>query len=67
MCFVKTPSIDAASQAPSEPVERHKADAEVTKNSKNENTQRGYLQNIKTSPVGLEDYTGTEKKTLLGE
>ena len=68
MCLMKkAPAIILAPQKPQDPVERHQADASVTKNSVNDNQVSGYLQNIKTTPVGLEDNAQTKKKTLLGE
>lgn len=65
MCFVKKSSFDV----PVEPdkVERHQADASETKNSLSDNEPKGFLQNVKTTPLGLEDNAQTQKKTLLGE
>ena len=67
MCFVKSSPPDIAVQAEPERVERHQADASLTKNSLSDNQAKGYLENIKTSPVGLEDVKDKNKKTLLGE
>ena len=68
MCFIKSSGASVvATSVPQDPVERHEANASITKNSQNENSPKGYLQNIKTSPVGLTDAADTEKKTLLGE
>jgi len=63
MCFAKSSPVVVA---PQDPVVRHEADASLTKNSKNQNIS-GYQQNIKTTPIGLEDNANTKKKTLLGE
>ena len=65
MCFVKSAPVVPVVEQPK--VERHQADASLTKNSANDNEPKGYLQNLKTTPVGLEDYAKTDKKTLLGE
>ena len=68
MCFIKSSGVSVSASSPQpDPVERHEANASITKNSQNENSPKGYLQNIKTSPVGLTDIADTEKKTLLGE
>lgn len=67
MCFIKSSGVNLAANTPQDTVERHEANASVTKNSQNENSPKGYLQNIKTTPVGLTDTADTEKKTLLGE
>ena len=68
MCFIKKAAAMPILPAPEpEKVERHEADASLTKNSQNEQKPKGYLQNIKTSPVGLEDIVTSDKKTLLGE
>ena len=67
MCFIKSSKIDVAAQAVPERVERHTADASLTKNSQKDNEPKGYLQNLKTTPLGLEDIAQTQKKTLLGE
>lgn len=64
MCFIKKSS-PAVVQQKQEPVERHQADASVTKLSNNE--VQGYKQNIKTSAIGLTDDAKIQKKTLLGE
>ena len=65
MCFIKnsTPAV----QPIEETVQRHQADADVTKNSQNNTAKGGFNQNLKTTPFGLEDTTQTNKKTLLGE
>ena len=64
MCFVKS---SAPAVVPQEEVVRHEADASLTKNSSNNSVQKGFVQNIKTSALGLEDQAKTTKKTLLGE
>ena len=64
MCFAKSAPVVVA---PSDPVVRDEADANLTKNSKNFNATSGYQENIKTTPIGLEDSANTKKKTLLGE
>ncbi len=68
MCFIKSPSAPALIEAPkqSEVVQRHQANASATKAQKSENTQ-GFRENLKTSPVGIEEETTTQKKTFLGE
>ena len=65
MCFTK--SAPVVTVEPKDPVIRHEADASLTKNSKNNYASDGFKQNIKTSPLGLEDSANTQKKTLLGE
>ena len=67
MCFIKKSSIDVSQETSQDTIQRHQADASLTKNSQNENAQKGYLQNLKTTPIGLVDDAKTEKKTLLGE
>jgi len=67
MCFIKKSPAISISSAAKDPVERHQADASTTKHSIDDNKPSGFLQNIKTSPVGLEDVAKTGKKTLLGE
>ena len=68
MCFIKSSGANvAAASTPQAPVERHEANASITKNSQNDNSPKGYLQNLKTTPMGLSDIADTEKKTLLGE
>lgn len=65
MCFV---SSSGSADIPKEPeVERKQADASLTKNSLNANSNRGYRQNIKTSAIGLTDEANTGKSVLLGE
>ncbi len=64
MCFIKSSS--PAVPEVQETVQRHEANAEVTKTSQSENL-RGYEQNVKTSPIGLTDDASVNKKTLLGE
>lgn len=69
MCLVKkAPVIDPAMFAPKETevVERHQADASLTKSSVDE-AAHGYKENLRTTPLGLEDNAQTQKKTLLGE
>ena len=66
MCFIKKASMPVLPKTvESVPVERHQADASVTKFSNNE--AQGYKQNIKTSIIGLTDEANVKKKTLLGE
>ena len=64
MCFAKSvvPTVEQQ-----EPVVRHQADAQVTKNSNNKSNLQGYKQNFKTTPLGLVQDINSEKKTLLGE
>ena len=66
MCFAKsTPKVSVVE--PQDPVIRHEADASVTKNSQNINSNGGFNQNVKTTALGLEDGLYINKKTLLGE
>jgi len=65
MCFAKKADVIPVPEP--EKVERHQADASLTKNTQGETQPRGFLQNLKTTPVGLEDIAQSEKKTLLGE
>ena len=67
MCFVKSAPVSVPATVEPVKVERHQADAAQTKNSAIDDRPRGFLQNLKTSPYGLEDTARTEKKTLLGE
>lgn len=67
MCFVKSSPVDISAQIQKPVVERHQADAAATKNSLIDNQPRGYLQNIKTTPLGLIDNANVQKKTLLGD
>ena len=69
MCFVKSAPapVLTATPEPVAKVERHEANASLTKNSQNEQQPKGFLQNIKTTPLGLEDTAVSDKKTLLGE
>ncbi len=68
MCFIqKSPKVTAAVPEVEEKVQRHEADASLTKKSTNINSNKGFSQNIKTSPTGLEDNQNPNKKTLLGE
>ena len=67
MCFAKSSAVPIVAQVEPAKVERHQADASLTKNSMSNNEPKGYLQNIKTTPIGLEDTAQTQKKTLLGE
>lgn len=64
MCFIKSSKAAPVVEEPE--IERKQADASLTKNSQN-NTNRGYKQNIRTSAYGLTDSALTEKNTLLGE
>ena len=67
MCFVKSSNVEAqVAQPEPEVVERHQADASLTKTTPSQNA-RGLKENIKTTPLGLVDDAQTEKKTLLGE
>ena len=64
MCFTKS----APSVAPvevQEPVVRHEANAQVTKNSRDYDS--GFRRNVLTSAYGIEQDAKTTKKTLLGE
>lgn len=68
MCFIKkssAPTIKADPVIVQEPVQRQKADANLTKPITS--NSRGIKDNIKTSAYGLEDTPDTQKKTLLGE
>ena len=66
MCFIqKSPKVSVPEVE--EKVQRHEADASLTKKSQDTNAKRGFTQNIKTSPTGLEDTQNQDKKTLLGE
>lgn len=65
MCFSKSPKIQT--QVESEKIDRKEANASLTKNSQNLQNQNSYLNNLKTTPIGLQDNVATEKKTLLGE
>ena len=67
MCFMKKAKMAIFPVAEPAKVERHQADSSVTKNSSKDNQPKGYLENLKTTPVGLFDNPETEKKTLLGE
>ena len=66
MCFIKS-SAPTIAQPIKETVKRQQADADVTKNSQNNTLKSGFEQNLKTTPLGLEDTAKTDKKTLLGE
>ena len=66
MCFIqKSPKVTVPEVE--EKVIRHEADASLTKKSQNETSKKGFSQNIKTSPTGLQEDNNTNKKTLLGE
>ena len=65
MCFTK--SAQSAQIKPQDPVVRHEADADLTKNSQASSAYQGFRENIKTSAFGLEEQARTQKKTLLGE
>jgi len=65
MCFVK--SSDVKISEIEDTVQQKQANADLTKNSQNNSQKGGYLQNLKTSPLGLEDKDVSNKKTLLGE
>ena len=65
MCFVKSSSVPKVVEQ--EPVVRQQADASLTKNSQNNQDKTGYMQNIRTSALGLVNEANTSKKTLLGE
>ena len=65
MCFKKSVSIVPVAQP--DPVIRKEANASITKNSKTSLTSDGFKENIKTSPLGIEENPKTQKKTLLGE
>ena len=65
MCFTKSsPSVEVE---PQDPVIRHEANADLTKNSKTSSAYQGFRENIKTSAFGIEEQANTQKKTLLGE
>ena len=66
MCFIKssTPEIVTTVEQ-KEPVKRQEANAQATKNSNKE--KNAFLENLKTSPIGLEDTANIQRKTLLGE
>ena len=65
MCFTKSsPSVEVK---PQDPVIRHEANADLTKNSKTSSAYQAFRENIKTSAFGLEEQANTQKKTLLGE
>lgn len=64
MCFTKSSPVAAQEQ---DSVVQHEADASLTKNSKNASSIGAFQQNVKTTPIGLEDNANTKKKTLLGE
>lgn len=65
MCFTKSsPSVEVK---PQDPVVRHEANADLTKNSKTNLNSSAFKENIKTSAFGLEEQAKTQKKTLLGE
>lgn len=66
MCFSKS-APQAPVVEPQDPVVRHEADADLTKNSKSSNSKAVFKQNIKTSAFGLDESANTDKKTLLGE
>ncbi len=66
MCFIqKSPKVSVPEVE--EKVQRHEADASLTKKSQDINSKKGFSQNIKTSPTGLETIENNNKKTLLGE
>lgn len=66
MCFAKSsPSVEPVEIQ--EPVVRHEANADTTKNSKEKTNKAAFAQNVKTSAFGLNDSVNTNKKTLLGE
>ena len=69
MCFVKKAAtvIEEEEIQQKDPVIRQQADATLTKNSQNNTKRSGYTQNVKTTPLGLEDISNNNKKTLLGE
>ncbi len=66
MCFIQK-SPDVSIPEVEEKVQRHEADASLTKKSQDASAKKGYNQNIKTSPTGLENSQNNDKKTLLGE
>ena len=65
MCFVKSSSLPKT--VIEDPVVQQQANANLTKNSQNNQEKSGYQQNIRTSALGLENDANTVKKTLLGE
>lgn len=65
MCFTKSsPSVQVK---PQDPVVRHEANADLTKNSKISSSSSAFRENIKTTAFGLDEQARTQKKTLLGE
>ena len=67
MCFVKSGSSSAPAVVEPQPVIRHEADAELTKNTQEKRNKSAFLENIKTSAQGIDDYANVKRKTLLGE
>lgn len=68
MCFIKSSGINAqqASIQEENAVVRHEADASITKNQ-NTNNSTNKNQNLRTTPMGLQEEAKTERKTLLGD
>lgn len=70
MCFIKSPKIEEVNPATVEEeksiVKQTQADASLTKSTNKPKTS-GYLDDLRTSPVGLNEPAQVQKKTLLGE
>lgn len=64
MCFTKSAPTIAPVEV-QEPVVRHEANAQATKNSRN--YDGGFKRNVLTSAYGIDQEAKTTKKTLLGE
>ncbi|MBR1617089.1 hypothetical protein IJ670_02955 [bacterium] len=68
MCFIRSSSADISTTvSKKDNVERHQADASLTKNSQNESNKASYSRNFKTTPQGLTQDAPVQKKMLLGE
>lgn len=67
MCFVKSPKISEPEVVEQDMVQRHQADASLTKSVSQNRIGSGFAQNVKTSPLGLSNEANVQKKTLLGE
>ena len=67
MCFTGGSDSEIIKAQKTAPVERHQADASITKNSQNTTSSKGMDKAIKTTPMGLMDDANIKKKTLLGE
>ena len=67
MCFISSGGSTSTTIADTDTVERHQADASITKTSQVNADNKSYLQNTRTTPMGLGENVNTQKKTLLGE